>query len=281
MVQRLIGLMLTVAFLPAQAMERRLGKLPAGFSSTNLVSDVRAEICREHLFDPVFVQATLPESYRLVRFSEYSQNDPVAAQLLKQAPALRDHAVGSFCVMLVGNFVIDGKRVESPSPMPMAFWWARANGPRDRRMMGKVEWVQLASWYPAGAAGHAAILATDPMAQFVGLEVAATRPGYWRISLTLPTETIDAEVQTIGERKPRKSPEPGFMSVPFSGESADRFWVITYSGHHHQGAQGHWRATGKGVFSKAFRIPGESNAFATHFQDGWSALSGVYNLPSR
>ncbi len=273
---RLLGLMLTIAMPAVHAMDERLGKLPAGASSTNLVSDVAAEICRDHLFDPAFVQTALPKGYRLIRLNEYAKGDADAAQLLGQTPALQDYAVGSLCFMSVGHFVVDDKRIESPSPMPMAFWWARASGPRDDRMQGKVEWVQLASWYPVGAADRAAILATDSMAQFADLKVTAVSPNRWHLSLALPTETLEADVTTSGERKRRKSPEPGFMSVPFSGKSADRFWVITYHGHHHQSARGQWRASGKGVFSSAFGIKGESAVFGTHFQNGWAALSGVY-----
>lgn len=255
-----------------------LGELPPAASSTNVVSDVGAEICRDHVFDPAKVSLTLPKGYQLVRLNEYSQGDPDAAKLLGQNSALASYAVGSLCFMSVGKFVIDGKTV-TPSPMPMAFWWARATGPRDERMRGKVEWVQLASWYPAAAQQREAIIATDPMAQFADLSVLSSAPNQWRLRLVLADETIEADVQARGERKRRRAAEPGFMSVPFSGKSADRFWVITYHGHHHQDAQGQWRAQGKGVFSSAFAIPDEAKHFGTLFQNGWSALSGVYRLP--
>lgn len=272
---RLLALILTVVVPAAQAMDERLGKLPADARSTNLVKDVGAEICRDHVFDPSRTAAVLPKGFRLISLDEYAKGDPAAAKLLTQTPALAKHAVGSLCFMSVGTFVIDGKPLDTPSPMPMAFWWARAEGPRDPRMLGKVEWVQLASWYPKRARDHDRIVATDPMAQFVDLDVVSAGDT-WRIRLALSTETVEAEVQVSGERKRRKSAEPGFMSVPFSGKSVDTFWVITYYGHHHQAAKGQWRATGSGVFSSALGIPGESAAFGTLFQNGWTALSGVY-----
>lgn len=276
MKSRVLLLISSLTITAAHATDESLGKLPAGATSTNLVSEVAAEICRDHVFDPALANIVLPKGYRLATLSEYSQGDPEAAKLMKQSPALKDHAVGSLCFMSVGQFVIDGKRAETPSPMPMAFWWARATGPRDPRMQGKVEWVQLASWYPTGAADRAAIVATDPMAQFADLNVVRIQPNQWRVSLALPAETIEADITTSGERKRRKAAEPGFMSVPFSGKSADRFWVITYRGHHHQNAAGQWRASGKGVFANAFSLPREAAAFGTLFQDGWTALSGVY-----
>lgn len=277
MIIRVFGISLWVLLTSAHAADERLGTLPAGARSSNLVQDVAAEICRDHVFDPAHVQVELPKGYRLLRLADYARSDPEAAKLFAQNRTIERHAVGSLCFMSVGTFVIDGERVQLPSPLAMAFWWARAEGPRDARMQGKVEWVQLASWYPSSAPDQARIVKTDPMAQFVDLDVTATAANQWRVRLALPGETIHAEVQITGERKRRKSAEPGFMSVPFSGKSAGRFWVITYYGHHHQPATGQWRASGSGVFTDAFRIPGESAAFGTLFQNGWTALSGVYD----
>lgn len=262
----------------ADARASAFGELPSGALSTNVVTEVAAEICRDHIFDPAKATLAMPKGYQLVRLSEYSQGDPDAARLLKQNAALANHAMGSLCFMSVGKFVVDDKTIK-PSPMPMAFWWARATGPRDERMRGKVEWVQLASWYPSAASHREAVLATDPMAQFVDIKVERVSPGKWRLRLSLAKEFIEAEVETSGEPKRRKSTEPGFMTVPFSGDSADRFWVITYHSHHHQTAMGRWRSSGTGVFSDALSIPGESGAFTTLFQNGWSALSGVYKSP--
>lgn len=273
---RCLGIALLAAWPTAHALDDRLGKLPPGALSTNLVQDVGAEICRDHVFDPALARVALPKGFTLISLDEYAKGDPDAAKLLTRHPARGKHAVGSLCFMSVGSFVIDDKRVVSPSPMPMAFWWARAEGPRDARMQGKLEWVQLSSWYPKAASDHARIVATDPMAQFVEIEVVAAAANHWRARLVLPNETIEAEIQGSGERKARKSSGPGFMSVPFSGTSAGSFWVITYFGHHHQSATGRWRARGNGVFADAFSIAGESDAFGTLFQDGWTALSGVY-----
>ena len=96
--------------------------------------------------------------------------------------------------------------------------------------------------------------------------------------MALSSEVINVEVRGSGLRNPRNAPQPGFMSVPFTGDSSGSFWVITYSGHRHQPAEGNWYANGTGVFSDALNIPGESAVFKTSFQDGWSALSGLYKL---
>lgn len=261
---------------PALASEVTFGKLPTGAISTNVVSDVHAEICRDHLFDPALAAADVPTGYRLTLAKEAADKDPDIATLLKGNSKLASHAMGSLCFMSVGSFVIDGVRVRSASATPMAFWWAQAIGPRDARMQGKVEWLQVASWYSKDVADKPRILATDPMAQFTDLAVTQTAPNQWRIRLVLPKETIEAEVQASGQRKKRNALQPGSMSVPFAGKQAGAFWVISYYGHHHQSAEGVWRTKGTGVFSEALQIPGEASVFRTIFQDGWSALSGLY-----
>jgi hypothetical protein len=273
---RTLALVLLAAGSPALAADITFGKLPSGAKSTSLTADVSAEMCRDHLFDPSTVLAGLPDDYRLILVAEYAKHDIGVADLLQNNPKLSTYAVGSLCFMSVDSFVIDGSRVDSSGPTAMAFWWARATGPRDPRMQGKVEWLQLASWYSRDVSSRDKILATDPMAQFVDLEITRAEPNYWRMRLPLASETIEAEVRTSGQRKKRDAPEPGFMTVPFTGEDAGSFWVITYFGHHHQTAEGTWRTEGSGVFSDALQIPGEASVFGTFFQDGWSALSGLY-----
>jgi hypothetical protein len=272
---RALVLMLLCAGTPTLAADVSFGKLPAGAISTNVVTDVHAEICRDQLFDPHLVRARLPDNYRLILAAEYAKEDPRVAGLVKSNTKYSAYAVGSLCFMSVGSFVVDGMSMQS-DPAPMAFWWAHAAGPRDPRMQGKVEWLQLASWYSRDVIHRDKVLATDPTAQFVDIEVTQAEPGFWHMRLALPKESIDAEVRVSGQRTKRNAPEPGFMSVPFAGRSAGNFWVITYFGHHHQAAQGQWHAQGSGVFSDALQIPDEASAFQTFFQDGWSALSGLY-----
>jgi hypothetical protein len=273
---RAIALPLLSAVLPALAADVSFDRLPGGAVSTNVVKDVRAEICRDHLFDPALVEVRLPKGYHFILAAEYAKKDSGVAGLLKSNSKYSAYAVGSLCFMSVGSFVVDGVRVNSPDPMPMAFWWVHASGPRDSRMQGRVDWLQLASWYSREVIHREQILATDPMAQFVELEVAQAEPGLWRMRLALPNESIEAEVRGNGQRIKRNAPEPRFMTVPFTGKFAGSFWVITYFGHHHQSAQGQWRAKGVGVFSDALQIPGEAPVFKTSLQDGWSALSGLY-----
>ena len=276
MLARLLAPALLTVAMSTGASDVTFGKLPPGAASTNVVTEVSAEICRDHLFDPSLVAARLPKDYRLVLATEYAREDPAVADLLKGNARYATYAVGSLCFMSVGSFVVDGVRVHAPGPTPMAFWWVRATGPRDSRMQGKVDWLQLASWYSRELTPREKVLATDPMAQFADLSVVQAEPGLWRMRLALPGESIEAEVRGSGQRKKRNAPQPGFMTVPFTGASAGSFWVITYFGHHHQPANGQWRAKGTGVFSDALRIPGEAAVFRTSFQDGWSALSGLY-----
>ena len=274
-IRALVPLLLAVGEI-AVAAEVTFGQLPAGAISTNVVKDVRAEICRDHLFNPSLVEANLPDGYGLILAAEYAKEDTGVADLLKSNSKYSAYAVGSLCFMSVGSFVVDGVRVHSSEPTTMAFWWVRAGGPRDARMQGRVDWLQLASWYSRYVTHREQILATDPMAQFVDLDLTQAAPRLWRMRLTLPKQLIEAEVRGSGQRKKRNAPAPGFMTVPFTGKSAGSFWVISYFGHHHQSAEGQWRAKGTGVFSDALQIPGESSVFKTSLQDGWSALSGLY-----
>jgi hypothetical protein len=145
-------------------------------------------------------------------------------------------------------------------------------------MLGKVQWVQLASWYSHDVLDRARILASDPMAEFVDIRMDPIAPNRWSMQLALPTERIAADVTGSGQRTPRKSPQPGFMSVVLSGASADRFQVFTYFGHHHQESSGTWRADGTGLFASALAIPGEQTALGTYMQDGWQARFGVYSF---
>lgn len=264
----------------AQAADVTYGDLAPGAISVAEQSDVRCELCRDHLFDPRRTPARLPTGYRLVSAAEYAKDDSTLALLLKRHPRYGRFVVGSLCFMSTGSFVVDGVRAHAEGTTPMAFWWAHAAaGPgaqRDSSMKGRTEWVQLASWYARAGTDSVRIRATDPMAQFADLEVVETGPNAWRMALALPGERIEAEVKGDGDRKPRKSAQPGFMTVPFTGQSADRFTVFTYLGHHHQDASGDWRARGKGVFTESFAIPGEAKVFGTFYQDGWQARSALY-----
>jgi hypothetical protein len=240
------------------------------------VTDVSAEICRDHLFNPKLVRARLPTGYRLILAAEYAKDDPGVADLIKGKKKYHAYAVGSLCFVSVGSFVVDGVRVHSAAPTPMAFWWAHATGPRDSRMRGKVDWVQLASWYSQDITQRARVVATDPMAQFVDLTMTQAEPGLWHLRMAVANEVIEAEVRASGDRKRSKAPQPGFMSVPFTGKNAESFWVTTYFGHFHQPATGEWQVVGSGALNKALSIPGAAAVFKTHFQAGWSARSGLY-----
>jgi hypothetical protein len=224
----------------------------------------------------------LPANYRLLTAREIAREDPGINQLLSDPEraasddGLAGYAVASLCFISVGNAVVDGIRVHGPGPTPQAFLWARAEGPRDPRMRGKVQWVQLASWYARDVLDRSRILASDPTAEFVELQMERVGPDQWSMQLALPTERVTADVAGSGKRIPRNAPQPGFMSVVLSGESANRFQVFTYFGHHHQESHGKWRADGTGLFSSALAIPGEQAALGTYMQDGWQARYGLY-----
>jgi len=276
MVASLLIIFLVFAWcLPASAAEERFGALPAGMTSTSEISDVSAEICRDHLIDPAKVTVRLPAGFRLITAAEYAKADPAVAALLKASPQYAQFGVGSLCFMSVGKFLVNGVSVTAPGRTPMAFWWVRAEGPRDSRMQGAVQWLQLASWYSTDLIDRAPVLATDPTAEFVELRVEETGPGIWRMHLVMRDEVIDAEVHTNGELTKRRSSEK-FMSVPMAGNGTGSFWVITYYGHHHRPGRATRRARGSGVFSAACQIPRETEYFGTFFQSHWSALSGLY-----
>lgn len=265
----------------ACAADPGFGELPAGAISTSETHGVTAEICRDHLFDPALARARLPEGYRLVVASEVASRQPALAGLLQADPALRSHALGTLCVLSIDRLVVDDAPVRARSPLPVAFWWASAVGPRHVDMRGKSTWVQIGSWYSTGTQDRPAVLKTDPMAEFVDIDIDRREPDRWRLRLVLPGEVITAEVSSSGDRVPSRAAQPGYLSVPMSGPAADRFSVYTYHGHHMRAAQGTWRATGGGVFSQAWSIAGEAAVFGTTFQEGWTSRSGLYRYSAR
>ena len=256
------------------------GTLAPGAISIAEQSGVRAEICRDHLIDPADIKMKIPASYRLLNASALAKDDPGLAALLANTPRYGNHFVGSLCFMLIENYDVDGVRVISQKASPMAFWWVHAErvGEADPRMQGKSEWLQLASWYADKDVDRAGIAKSDPMAEFVPIDVDEAKSGIWRVRLKHGTETVEATISVTGEPQRRKSPQPGFMTVGSTGESARYFTVFTYFGHHHQTAEGIWAASGGGVFSRAFGVPDEAAAFGTFFQSRWQARAALYEF---
>lgn len=265
---------------PAARADTAFGELADGAVSISEQSGVRAEICRDHLVDASAVTMRLPAGYRLAAAADLAAKDEALATLIAKNARYASHAVGSLCFLLADSFVVDGVRAHGDGPVAMAFWWARVapigDADSDARMKGRLDWVQLGSWYSHVGTDRVRIRHTDPMAQFVELHVREVAPDRWRMRMALPGGDVSADVSTSGPRIRRKAPQPGFMTVLFSGESADEFTVFTYFGHHHREAKGAWRASGRGVFADAFRIPGEAEAFGTFFQEGWQARGGLY-----
>ncbi|WP_128003688.1 hypothetical protein [Piscinibacter defluvii] len=148
-------------------------------------------------------------------------------------------------------------------------------------MRGKNAWVQVGSWYSPAIKSRAAVLETDPMAEFVDIQVELVGADRWRVRLALPSETVTGEITSSDRSEPSRAEQPGYMSVPMSGRAADYFSVYTYFGHRHHNARGEWKATGTGVFSGAFFIEGEAAVFGTQFQSGWQARSGLYRFSSQ
>lgn len=280
-----LGMLVTLSLLaprPAFAADSAYGQLKPGAISRAEQSGVQCELCRDHLFDPAAVSARLPNGYRFIPAGEYAKGDSGVAALVAKDPRYGSFAVGSLCFMLADSFTVDGARVHPAGATPMAFWWAHAERTPgtspDPRMQGAAEWLQLGSWYSSKGTNRERIRATDPMAEFVDVRVRRIGPDQWRLRLPLPGEVVEAEVRGSGERKKRNTTGPGFMTVPFTGKGADLFTVFTYFGHHHQAASGTWHAKGRGVFTTAFAIQGEASAFATFYQDGWQAQSGLYRF---
>ena len=253
-------------------------ELPADALSTALTDGVTAEICRDHLFDPGSRALRLPEGYRLHRAEELAATNAELAELLRLNPGARQHALGSLCLMSVASFVIDGIPVQGLKPLPVAFWWASAEGPRHARMRGAVRWVQIGSWYPRGSEPIERIRRTDPMAQVADILVNEAQLNVWHLRLGLPGETVTAEVRVAAQSSPPKSDRPGAMSVPMSGEAAGFFTVYAHIGHRRRKAEGTWQAQGGAVFSRAFSLRGEAAAFPTLFQEAWTAQSGLYRF---
>ena len=271
------GAVLTLSGLVGAA-DPRYGHLPPGSISISETREVNAEICRDHLFDPSAASSRFPAGYRLIHAEEAARSNHAIEPLLLADPKLRRYALGSLCFMSAGKLFVDDMPAHDDGPVSIAFWWAAAAGPRHADMRGKAAWVQLGSWYPLTARNQPAIRTSDPMTQFVDLQMQAVWPNHWRTRLALAGESVSATVTSSRNRSPSRAVQPGYMSVPMSGPGAGVFPVYTYVGHHHQSAHGTWRAAGGGVFSDAFLIPGDYTAFSTVFQDGWSSRAGLYRF---
>lgn len=110
----------------SQAAEVTYGELAPGAISVAEQSDVRCELCCDHLFEPRRMPARLPAGYRMVTAAEYAKEDSTLARLLKRNPRYARFVVGSLCFMSTGSFVVDGVRAHDEGTTPMAFWWAHA-----------------------------------------------------------------------------------------------------------------------------------------------------------
>jgi hypothetical protein len=275
--------MLLAAAFPCgsiHAGEPNLGTLPQGALSVYDTSGVSAEICRDHLFDAASLHIKLPAGFRFRSAGEIAASDPALAELVRLNPAVKGYALGSLCFLSMRTFIVDDKPVLTSGELPAAFWWAAAEGPSHPDMRGKTQYVQIGSWYSKDI-GHARqILRADPMAQFTRIVVEQVSPDAWHLSLVLPSETVEADIRTTSPSTARKSNGPGYMSVPMSGASADYFSVYTYAGHRIREAKGNWRATGKGIFSASFALPGEASFLETLFEEGWTSRSGLYRFSS-
>lgn len=275
-----IALVVVFGAAPRAFAEVAYGELPPGAESVSEQTGVRAEICRDHLLDPSLATGRLPDGYRFATAAELAAKDEALATLLARNPRYASRAVGSLCFILAEAFVVDDVRAHDSGPTAMAFSWARvtpsSDAGTDPRMKGKISWVQLGSWYSDRGTDRARIRHTDPMARFVQLGVHEAAPDRWRLRMSLPDGVVQADVRVSGPRVRRNASQPGFMTVLFSGDSADAFTVFTYFGHHHREATGRWTASGRNPFASAFRVGGEAEAFGTIFQDGWQARAGLY-----
>lgn len=113
MIERLVAITMLAMAMPAHAADVTYGTLPSGPLSTNEVTDVSAELCRDHLFNPKLARARLPKGYRLIPAAQLATDDPGVAALIKNSKTLRDYGVGSLCFVSAGSFVVDGKRVNA------------------------------------------------------------------------------------------------------------------------------------------------------------------------
>jgi hypothetical protein len=279
--------LLCVAFLvenliAAPSAHAQYGELAQGALSSVDVSDVHAELCVDHLVDPRSLHVRLPVGYRLMQAASLAASDPAIGSVLQRDSRYTTFVVSTLCFVSAGRFVVDGVPAQTSGPTRLAFWWARADGPpeahRDARMKGEVASVQLASWYARQQAARARILALDPMAQFVDLDIREADPNLWRVRISLTRQTIEGEVRLSGQRTPMNRPAPAFTTLPFTGAHAAYFQVFTYFGHHNQPAAGVWRAQGSGPLTTGIGTPDANLIVGTVFEDGWQTRAALYKL---
>ena len=267
----------------AQAAEEpAFGQLPDTPLSRTITSGVRVEICQHHLVAATVRTASLPAGYRMLTVADRAATSKQFRDLLRSHPEYATHGFGSLCFLEAESLMVNGMTVRASGPILSAFWWAAVVPTdtalaRDARVRGAVRYAQLASWYTAEAVDRALVTASDPMAEYAGIEVRILGHRYWRVALSLPDGKIEGEVRGKGDRtKMYPGSEARFMTVVSTGVNSRYFTVYSYYGHYGESASGAWSSSGDAPVAVAAKHTGAAIGLRTDVQDSWRSLSGLY-----
>ena len=258
----------------------KFGELPPNPISRWELAGVRAEICNEHLIEPLLIVGKLPSGFRLVTVGERAKSDEKAAKNLQAYPEHANYAFGLLCFVNLDSLEIEGVRANRKGPIAFAFWWAAVvpTAAFDKRARGDTSFIQLASWYPKSGVNRAKILAIDPLAEFTSLKMINPESGLWQMRLKMREAEIKGSFRVNGERKEIMYPLPQFMTVPIKTAKATYFSVITFFGHHIQNMEGEWQVTGRHALAQAIAESDRSSLTHAQLADGWRARAGIYKV---
>jgi hypothetical protein len=265
---------------PNSAGSEKFGDLPPNPLSRWDMSGVRAEICNEQLIEPSLIAGKVPSGFRLITVRERSQSDSNVAKKLEAHPKSANYGFATLCFVMLDSLEIEGVRANTHGSIAFAFWWASvaATAPFDKRALGGVESVQLASWYPKSVISRTKVLAIGPTAEFTSLEMVTPKPGVWGVRLKMGEGEIRGSFRASGERKQATYPLPAFMTVPFKNADSTYFTVFTFFGHHVQNLEGEWHASGRHALVQAIAETNRSFPMPTILADGWRAHAGIYKV---
>lgn len=258
-----------------------LGDLPAGALAGFEVSDVRAEVCRTLFFPANAMPVVMPAGYRLSKLSE-RKNVPAVAEMLGKRPELADYAKGTLCFIDAGIHTVDGRALYRGRRSRTAFLWADmvpADGVvADCRQLGTRRRVQLFWIYDERGIDVGLARKAIPDALFGTIDMEKTGDG-WSVSLSTKDGKLTARAVPASPRVPLKHPLPAFETVPLAGAGRDRFFVLTYAGHHDRKAAAEWRASGSDPWVRTV-ASAVTGADADFIQDSFTVRLNLYEAAS-
>ena len=91
-----------------------------------------------------------------------------------------------------------------------------------------------------------------------------------------PGGRLEVRSTPVSPRVALKHPLPAFETVPLINAARDRFFVLTYAGHHDRKAVGQWRAFGSAPWVRTV-AKAVTGADADFIQDAFTVRLNLYD----